>query len=196
MAARLDGQDSGTLTRGRRTSDRGAYARFSRAVHDAHCSRFITPRLDSELFAFDLNEAAIKKAEQFDGKLILVTNVRDLTAQEVVGRYKALADIERGFRVLKRDLEIAPVYHYKPDRIRAHGLICFMALILHRVMRAKLRQAPSSTSVERALDQLRGIQLHTITLGQRTFNGLTRLSASHQQLFKALEVEPPSTSAL
>ncbi len=43
-----------------------------------------------------------------DGKLLLVTNVPDLSPQDVVSRYKSLADIERGFKVLKPDIEIGP----------------------------------------------------------------------------------------
>ena len=57
-----------------------------------------------------------------DGKLMLVTNVADLTPPEVVQRYKALADIERGFRVLKSEIEIAPVYHHTGvDRLKRQG---------------------------------------------------------------------------
>lgn len=52
------------------------------------------------------------------GKLALLTNAPDLTPAEAVARYKSLADIERGFRVLKSDIEIAPVHHRLPDRIR------------------------------------------------------------------------------
>jgi transposase len=52
---------------------------------------------------------------------------------------QSLADIERGFRVLKSEIEIGPVYHRLPARIRAHAAICFMALILYRVMRLRLR---------------------------------------------------------
>jgi transposase len=48
---------------------------------------------------------------RLDGKLLLVTTLQDLSAEEVIARYKALADIERGFRVLKSDIEIAPVCH-------------------------------------------------------------------------------------
>jgi hypothetical protein len=44
-----------------------------------------------------------------DGKLMLVSNVQDMKSVDVVRRYKSLADIERGFRVLKSDIEIAPV---------------------------------------------------------------------------------------
>lgn len=50
------------------------------------------------------------------GKLLLVTNTRDLVAQEVVARYKSLADIGRGFKVLKSELGIGPVYHRLPER--------------------------------------------------------------------------------
>jgi transposase len=68
-----------------------------------------------------------------DGKLLLVTNTQDLRPDEVVKRYKSLADIERGFRVLKSEIEIGPIYHRLPNRIHAHAVICFMALILYRV---------------------------------------------------------------
>jgi transposase len=53
------------------------------------------------------------------------------------------------FKVLKSELEIGPVYHRLPDRIRAHASICFMALILHRVMRMRLRAANSGVTPER-----------------------------------------------
>jgi transposase len=69
---------------------------------------------------------------------VLLTNVPDFSAAKVVERYKSLADIERGFRVLKSDLLIAPVHHRLPERIRAHALICFLALTMYRVMRMRL----------------------------------------------------------
>jgi transposase len=70
---------------------------------------------------------------------LLVTNATDLLPSDVVARYKSLADIERGFRVLKSETEIGPIHHRLPDRIRAHATICFNALILHRVIRNRLR---------------------------------------------------------
>ena len=59
-------------------------------------------------FSYAIIEDAIAAAERFDGKLVLLTNVPDFSAAKVVERYKSLADIERGFRVLKSDLLIAP----------------------------------------------------------------------------------------
>lgn len=92
-----------------------------------------------------------------DGKLLLVTNTKDLAPTDVVARYKALADIERGFKVLKSEIEIGPVYHRLPELIRAHASICFMALILHRIMRTRLRAAQTGLTPERALEQLHRI---------------------------------------
>ena len=124
-----------------------------------------------------------------ESKLGVLNNVQYLQAEDIVERCKALADIERGFRVLKRDIEIAPVYHYKPDRIRAHAMIYFLALLVHRVMRMRLRQKGSRFSVERAIDKLRGIQLHQVQIGAKRLRGLTKTSAEQLGLFEALGVK-------
>ena len=72
------------------------------------------------------------------------------TPAAAVSRYKARADIERGFRVLKSDIEIAPVHHRLPDRIRAPALICFLALVPNRVMRMRLKAKGHSASPQNA----------------------------------------------
>ena len=68
---------------------------------EAHLSPIIKVDLQGELFTYAINERALKHARLMDGKLLLVTNTPDLTPEEVLNRYKSLADIERGFRVLK-----------------------------------------------------------------------------------------------
>ena len=146
MVARLDAQDVGQTARGRRASDRGAYSRFTRAVAEAELTRFLKADYTADRFSYSLDEDTIAEAELFDGKLALITNAPDLDLAEAVARYKALADIERGLRVLKSDIEIAPVHHRLPDRIRAHALICFLALVLHRVMRMRLKARGHSAS--------------------------------------------------
>jgi hypothetical protein len=71
--------------------------------------------------------------------LAAVTIVPDLAPAKVVERYKGLADIERGFKVLKSGIEIALIFQRLPKRIKAHALICFLALVLHRVLRMQLK---------------------------------------------------------
>ena len=195
-AGQLDAQDQGQTRRGRPLSDSGAKARFYRAVAEAHLTRIIRVDLKSDLFAYDLDESAQALAEMMDGKLLLVTNTTDLAAADVIRRYKALADIERGFRVLKSELEIGPVYHRLPERIRAHATLCFMALILYRVMRMKLKAAKSPYSPERALARLRRLQAHRVRVnGQTPMAGLSTITDEPAQVFQALDIKKPTATA-
>lgn len=193
LAGKLDGQDEGKRWRGRKLSDSGAKARFFHEVCEANLASIVRVDLKSDLFSYDIDERALRRAELMDGKLLLVTNVEDLSAADVVARYKALADIERGFRVLKSEIEIAPVYHRLPDRIRAHASLCFMALILYRVMRSRLRLAGSSLSPEAALAGLRRIQHHTISINDAApISGVSTVTREQSEVLAALKVKKPT----
>lgn len=196
-AGKLDGQEAGQLYRGRKLSDAGTTARFYKAVSDAHLANIIRVDLSSAEFTYDIDERALAHARMMDGKLLLVTNMPDHTPAEIVARYKALADIERGFRVLKSEIEIAPVYHRLPERIRAHAFVCFLALVLYRVLRMRLKASDQRLSPERALEIARRIQYHQITLHrQQTATGLTSLSTEQRDLFDAIDLPEPSAKKL
>lgn len=195
LATKLDAQDEGIKHRGRKLSEGGAMARFYNAIMDAQLSKVVKLDLSSELFTYDIDNASLEKERMLDGKLLLITNVRDLDSAEVVARYKALADIERGFRVLKNELEIVPMYHRLPDRIRSHALICFVALIMHRVLRMRLKDKKSPLSPERALEVAGRIQYHNVTLGDGSkVKGLSRLDDRQMDLFAAIEIPKPIES--
>ena len=189
---KLDGQDEGKRHRGRKLSDGGVRAKLYRAVCEAHLTRIIRVDLHGERFNYGIDEQALEHARLMDGKLLLITNTKDLSAEQLVARYKSLADIERGFRVLKSEIEIGPVHHRLPERIRAHAAICFIALILYRIMRQRLHAAEANTSPERALAQLRRIQHHRITLnGTNPTAGLSTTSAEQSAVLAALKLAKP-----
>jgi transposase len=193
LAGKLDAQDAGQVHRGRKLSDSGAKARFFHEVSDAHLARIIQVDLKSDLFAYEIDDAALARAQLMDGKLMLITNVRDMTPVEVVNRYKSLADIERGFKVLKSEIEIAPVFHRLPERIKAHASICFMALILYRVMRQRLKLAGSELSPEAALADLRRIQRHTVTIDRGApIHGVSTVQPRQAAALAALNVKKPT----
>lgn len=191
---KLDAQDAGVKARGKKLSDSGAKARLYHAVKDAHLANIIRVDLKNELFAYEIDHDALALAELMDGKLLLVTNTLDLLPQGVVDRYKSLADIERGFRVLKSEIEIGPVFHRLPGRIKAHAAICFIALILYRVMRQRLSSADAHLSPERALEELQKLQHHQIRINQaeRPVTGISRLSETQDRVFAALRLKKPT----
>jgi transposase len=186
-------QDSGVSTRGRKLSDSGAKARLYHEVKEAHLAKIIKVDLKSDLFSYAIDDDALKQAELMDGKLLLVTNVVDLTPSEVVQRYKSLADIERGFRVLKSEIEIAPVYHRLPERVRAHAFVCFLALIVYRVMRQRLKLAKSDLSPQRALAELRKIQRHKVRINKaEPISGISSINDTQAQVLETLNIRKPT----
>ena len=160
---------------------------------DARPARIVRVDLKSKLFSYDINETALAHARLVGGKLLLVINVADLSPAEVVKRYKSLADIERGFRVLKSEIGIGPIYNCLPDRIRAHAMIGFIALILYRVMRSRLHVAGTSHSPERALAKLRRIQHHRVTLNaSQPVAGLSSIDQEQMSILAALTIKKPT----
>ena len=193
---RLDAQDTGQRQRGRPLSDSGAKARLYHAVKDAGLAHLIKVDLHSELFNFTVDEQRQQYLERLDGKLVLVTNT-DAPAAEVVQRYKSLADIERGFRALKGEIEIGPVYHRLPKRIRAHALVCFLALILHRVLRMRLKASQREESPATLLAQLRRVHHQTAqTPDGHVLRGLTELGVAQKDLFAAVGLPMPTPAEL
>jgi len=95
-----------------------AYGRYLRA------DRLGRPHLD---------RGKLREEAHLDGKYLLSTSDDTLSAADVALGYKQLAEVERGFRSLKHDLDLRPVYHRLEDRIRSHVLLCWLALLLVRV---------------------------------------------------------------
>lgn len=197
LKAGTDAQDEGKVQRERKLSDSGAKARFFHEVSDAQVARIIKVDLQSDLFTYQIDEAALARAQLTDGKLMLVTNVKDMAPAEVVRRYKSLADIERGFKVLKSEIEIAPVFHRLPERIKAHASICFMALILYRVMRQRLKLlAGSDLLPEAALADLRRIQRHTVSIDKGApIHGVSTVQPRRAATLAALNIKKPTIHA-
>ena len=191
-SGKLDEQDAGKRSKGKPLSDSGGKARSYHTVKDTSLAHLIKVDLKAEAFSYAVDEDRQRHLELLDGKLLPVTNTTE-PAADVVRRYKSLADIERGFRVLKSDIEIGPVYHRLPRRIRAHSLVCFIALILYRVMRMRLRASNREESPTRLLEQLRRIHRQTVqtTDGQK-LSGLTVITSLQKPLFAALDLPLPT----
>ena len=89
------------------------------------------------------------------------------------------------------------MYHRLPRRIRAHALVCFLALILHRVLRMRLKASHRPESPARLLEQLRRVQQQTArTPDGQMLRGLTELGGQQKELFAALGVSLPSPTVI
>jgi len=81
-----------------------------------------------------VDAAAIKREQHLDGKWLLRTSDPTLTPDDLAAAYKTLLQVERGWRDMKGALGLRPVFHYREDRVRAHVQLCWLALLLMRVV--------------------------------------------------------------
>lgn len=99
------------------------------------------------------DEKILKEQENF-GYFYIITNKLDMDPATVMKAYRSLYKIEESFRILKSNLEARPVYHFKSRRIRSHFLICYIALVLQRLLEYKLDKADINLSTHEIIDGL------------------------------------------
>jgi transposase len=146
-----------------------------------------------------IDRAKAKAEEHLDGKFLISSSDDDLTAAEIALYYKQLKEVERGWRDQKHILDLRPIYHRKQDRIRAHVLLSFLALLLTRV--AETRAHDTWRNLRRELERIRlgyfhgsagrVLQRTETTLRQREI--LTALDVPEPPRF--LAIEPPAERA-
>ena len=88
------------------------------------------------LLCFD--EAKLAEDEKYDGYYVITTNKCDASDDWIIDTYKELWRIEETFKVTKNDLEIRPVYLSRTDHIEAHFLICYISLVIIRLLQKRL----------------------------------------------------------
>ena len=104
-----------------------------------------------------IDRAKVAAEARLDGKYLLSTSDPDLLAEDVALGYKNLLEAERGFRDMKSTLELRPVFHRLEPRIRAHVLLCWLALLLIRV--AERRTGQTWRRIARELGRLHAVTL-------------------------------------
>lgn len=110
-----------------------------------------------------LDEARIEADAAMDGYYCIVTSELGWAEREVIEAYRGLARIEESFRVLKGTMDARPVYVWTEPHIRAHFLVCYVALTIMRLMQADVEGAtgsrPSAEAVSEALANMTGHRL-------------------------------------
>jgi hypothetical protein len=133
-----------------------------------------------------IDKAKMKAEQNLDGKYLLRTSDPTLTPEDIAAGYKQLLDVERGWRDMKQILDLRPVYHRLEERIRAHVLLCWLALLLIRI--AETAAGAAWPAIRRELDR---IHLGTFTGPAGTFRQRTELTQPARDLFARLGITPP-----
>lgn len=134
-----------------------------------------------------IDKRAIEREAHLDGKWLLRTSDPTLSAEDLAAAYKQLLAVERGWRDMKGHLGLRPVFHHREDRIRGHVQLCWLSLLLIRVI--ENTSGDTWRNIRHELDRM---HLVTFASTQGHIAQRTALTDGQQAILAALNLpEPP-----
>ena len=108
-----------------------------------------------------IDESIIAEEEKYDGFYAIATNLED-DAKTVLDINAQRYKIEDCFRVLKTNMMARPLFHRTRERITAHIMICFTALLIYRIIEAKLTDAGFHFTINNIIETLKNMEVTNI----------------------------------
>jgi transposase len=133
-----------------------------------------------------IDQAKVKDDAKLDGKHLISSSNDELSADELAQGYKQLLEVERSFRTMKTTLDLRPVYHSKDERIRSHVLLCWLSLLLIRIIERETKR--SWPKIRSEMERLHLVEF--LAESRRIFQ-YTKLSNDQHSILKKLKIKPP-----
>ena len=124
----------------------------------------------AEKNVYDLDLDRIKEEQMYDGFYAVITNL-DSDVSEIIRINRQRWEIEENFRIMKTDLEARPAFVRTEDHIRAHFLICYVSLMVYRLLEKKLDNA---FTCQQLLNSLRSMDLTLLSSASGYIPSYTR----------------------
>lgn len=108
---------------------------------------------------YSLDEEKIESEMMYDGYYAICTDLVNDSVEEIIRVSEQRWEIEESFRIMKTEFQARPVYLSREDRIQAHFLICYLSLMIYRILEKKLKE---KYTAEKIITTLRKMELHII----------------------------------
>jgi transposase len=154
---------------------------FTVARHGRH--RYLRVTASGQL-RIDLS--AVRAEEKFDGKYLLRASDTAMTAEDIALRYRQLLEVERGWRSMQQMTDPRPGYRHTEGAIRAHAVLCWLALLLARVTENACHD--TWPKLRHELDR---IAIGTFTGPTGTFRLRTEITSAQLDILAKLAIDPP-----
>lgn len=141
-----------------------------------------------------LDESKIEEASRWDGLKGILSNDESLSEEELLHQYSNLWQIEESFRITKHDLRIRPIYHFKPERVKAHIALTFIAYTLVRHLSYRIKLQYKAMSPEAIRQQLMDVQRSVLldTRTRRRFSLPSVIPLDAEKIYRIMGLRPPT----
>ncbi len=178
----------------KKPSNKTLVRRIEQVLRHKHGRRVIDYRLEPgpPAFVYWEKAAAVQLEEALDGVYILRTKDQTLTTVQIIEAYKDLMYVERAFRTMKSVLDLRPFWHRIEDRIRAHALICYLGLLIHRYVERALQAAGYRFSADHAFASLKHLGAAIMQIEGKQYTFVSEPTVRQLSVFKALALKTPT----
>jgi transposase len=170
-------------------------AAAERALRDHKGHRYYAWSYQDGVFSYVEDPVHFEREKRLEGRYVISTSEKDVTALDAVAMYKQLMDVERGFRRMKDVLSLRPVYHQVEPRVRAHVFVAAFGLLLQTLLQRHLDDADVDLSAEQALQVLETVRHVSFRVERESRAGVSASNPRARQVLRALgvaEFRPPT----
>ena len=135
---------------------------------------------------------ALSKATKKDGRFALITDRQELTSKDMLIQYRSKDKVESAFSTIKGPVALRPVFHYSPQRIKAHVFICHLALFLRNLLALLLKAKDIDLTPQKALKKVKEVHITKMHFQKikQPFWILNQIDPEIQKIFDAVEFKP------
>ena len=138
-----------------------------------------------------IDEEKIKNDTLWDGYYGIQFSDPNISHKVILENYKLLWRIEESFKILKSTMEVRPIFHWTPQRIRGHFVLCFIAFLLERNLELILnKKKVKNLSVEKIKEALNTLQVSKVKLNDQIFLLRGKHNALAADILKAMNLKP------
>jgi transposase len=173
-------------------------AAAERALREHKGYRYYAWEIRDGSFVFFEHPVRLPAEKRLEGRYVIATTEKDITAVEAVAQYKQLTEVERSFRHLKDVLALRPVYHQVEPRVKAHIFVAALALLVQTLLQRRLREAEVDLSAAEAMQAVTTIRQVTFKVNGESRSGVSAAKARAQQVLRAVGItnlRPPTPPA-
>src|SRR5271157_1764131 len=182
------------VAKGTLTDPSAIGAAAERALRPHQGYRYFGWEIRAGAFVFFEQPVHLEREKRLEGRYVIATSERTMTALDAVAWYKQLTEVERSFRRMKDVLGVRPLYHRVEARVRGHIFVAALALLLQTLLQRRLDEAGVALSAEQALQALETIRHVRFQVHDETRSGISAKNPRARQVLNALkitELRPP-----
>lgn len=183
------------VAKGRLSDPAQIGAAAERALRSHQGYRYFAWEIHNGAFTFAEHPLHFEREKRLEGRYVISTSEKTLSALDAVAMYKQLLDVERGFRRMKDVLSLRPIYHQVEPRVRAHVFVAALGLLLQTLLQHRLEEAEVELSAEQALQALETVRHVSFQVRGETRTGVSAANPRARQVLSALgiiNVRPPT----